>query len=426
MNNLHNLIQQSYETLLKYAGNVKIILLHPHSRYRSLAVAKLLAQPPRPVFYYSMGPYDVNIASFLSVFVYDLAEQAPTFGRHLHALGSDLQQVDREQLLESLLQDIAELSDEPFFLILDEYDTSENANDVQEFMEQVLLHLPDHCQVVINSRHLPRLPWVALVAQNRAVILNDDSLIVRDPYRLESGGDLARLKVQCLGPNSIAKDDNTIEGWEGHLPRLLFVFALERPMVTRTEICQSFWPNLDNDQAVNVFHVTKRRLHKALGFDALVHQDGYYQVNPQISVQYDVIAFTSALVRGRIGTGDEAAAAWQEAIDLYQGPFLQGHTEEWIIQQRQAYQIGYLEAMMSLANIRVQGGRPDYALRILIQASNEHAGFEPLHQEIMKLYAALGRRSEAASHYQNLVESLAEKGSQPSPSTQQLYQELMS
>src|SRR5262245_6617153 len=113
MNNLHQFIQQSYETLLKYAGNIKIILLHPQSRYRSLAVAKLLAEPPRPVFYYSMGPYDVNIASFLSVFTHDLAEQAPKFGRNLHKLGSDLQQVDREQLLEKLLLDIGELSKEP-------------------------------------------------------------------------------------------------------------------------------------------------------------------------------------------------------------------------------------------------------------------------------------------------------------------------
>jgi DNA-binding SARP family transcriptional activator len=425
MNNLHQFIQQSYDTLLKYAGNIKIILLHPQSRYRSLAVAKLLAEPPRPVFYYSMGPYDVSIASFLSVFAHDLAEQAPMFGRHLHQLGSDLQLIDRERLLEHLLLDIAELSQEPFFLILDEYDASENANDVQEFLEAMLLNLPDHCQVIINSRNMPRLPWIALVAQNQAVILNDNSLVERDPYRIETGGDLAELTVHCLGPNFISKDGETIENWEGHLPRLLFIFALERPVVTRSEICQSFWPNLDNDQAVNVFHVTKRRLHKALGFDALVHQDGYYQVNPQINIQYDVTAFTSALVRGRINQGEVAAAAWQEAIDLYQGPFLQGHTEDWVVDQRTAYQTGYLEAMMSLAHIRAQTGRPDHALRILVQASSENADFEPLHQEIMKLYSALGRRSEAASHYQSLVETLTERGTKPSAATQQLYQQLM-
>ena len=51
---------------------------------------------------------------------------------------------------------------------------------------------------------------------------------------------------------------------------------------------------------------------------------------------------------------------------------------------------------------------------------------EPLHREIMKLYASLGRRSEAASHYQMLVENLKDRGQTPSEETRQLYQELMS
>ena len=54
-------------------------------------------------------------------------------------------------------------------------------------------------------------------------------------------------------------------------------------MVTRADICQAFWPELPLDQAVNVFHVTKRRLHKALGFDVLVHEGGHYRVNPALN-----------------------------------------------------------------------------------------------------------------------------------------------
>jgi DNA-binding SARP family transcriptional activator len=51
--------------------------------------------------------------------------------------------------------------------------------------------------------------------------------------------------------------------------------------------------------------------------------------------------------------------------------------------------------------------------------------FEPLHREIMKLYASLGRRSEAASHYQMLAENLKARGREPAEETTQLYQELM-
>lgn len=421
--NLQAIVRQSYETLLQHIGTEQIILLHPKSRYRSMVIARLLAEPPKPIFYYAMGPYDVNLNAFISGFIHDLAEQVPTFGRHLSQF--DFEKASPPRLLESFLADVAELSSEPFFLILDEYDASESVNDVQSFWEQVLLRLPENCQVLINSRTMPRLPWIALIAQRKAAIVDENGLALHGLYRTTNGDSLAELTVRCLGPNSIDKNKVPISEWEGHLPRLLFVFGLERPVVTRTEICQAFWPNLDTDQAVNVFHVTKRRLHKALGFDALVHHDGYYQVNPQAIVHYDVMEFVSALVEARHTEGDAAVAAWQKVTDLYQGPFLKGHSDAWILQQRQAYQAGYLEALMALAQIRVKAGRADHALRILIQASSDNADYELLHCEIMKLYAMLGRRSEAASHYQFLLEILRQRGLAPSPTTQQLYQELM-
>src|SRR4029077_14782627 len=87
----------------------------------------------------------------------------------------------------------------------------------------------------------------------------------------------ARVEIFGLGPGTVMLDSEPIDSWEGHLPRLLFFFALDRPVVTRSEICQAFWPELNTDQAVNVFHVTKRRLHKALdplGVAVVVLQGG--------------------------------------------------------------------------------------------------------------------------------------------------------
>jgi DNA-binding SARP family transcriptional activator len=145
-----------------------------------------------------------------------------------------------------------------------------------------------------------------------------------------------------------------------------------------------------------------------------------------LNVRYDVSEFVGALIKGRLAEADAAEDAWQAAVDSYEGPFLQGHSEEWIKTQREAYQLGYLEAMMALANRRIEAKRPEHALRLLIQASNEQIEFEPLHREIMKLYASLGRRSEAASHYQMLVENLKDRSGEVSAETKQLYQELMS
>lgn len=420
---LNSLIGASFQAFRDRAPDARVVLLHPSSRYRSVLVAQLMNNSDTQVFYYAMGPDDVNIRSFLSGITHDLANQHPTFGRYLNQIHFETQN-DSEALLEAFVADLQDLSDDPFMLILDEYDRTDSADDLQWFVEQVVLRLPSRCQIVINSRTLPRLPWVSLIAQKKAVILQDDHLISSDFYDMRTDGE-NRLEVFALGPGYVLLNGAPIETWEGHLPRLLFFFALDRPVVTRSEICQAFWPDLDNDQAVNVFHVTKRRLHKALDFDVLVHEDGYYRVNPDVSIYYDIMVFVGALVRGRSPEVVDKASVWQEAIDLYRGPFLQGHNDKWIVERRRDYQQGYLEALSEMARIRLEEGRQEHALGLLLRAVSENDRYEPIHRQIMQLYANLGRRSEAAGHYQKLIEKLKTEGAEPEAETQALYASIM-
>jgi DNA-binding SARP family transcriptional activator len=421
---LNSLIGTSYQAFLDRAPDARVVLLHPASRYRSVLVAQLMSNPEMRVFYYAMGPDDVNIRSFLSGITHDLANQHPTFGRYLNQVHFETEE-DDEILLDAFVADLQDLSEEPFLLILDEYDRTDSADDLQWFTEQVVLRLPPHCKLVLNSRSLPRLPWVSLIAQKKAIILQDDHLIASNFYGMRDGGEM-RLEVFGLGPGYVLLNGETIDTWEGHLPRLLFFFALDRPVVTRSEICQAFWPDLENDQAVNVFHVTKRRLHKALNYDILVHEGGYYRVNPEVSITYDIMTFVGSLVRGRSPEVPDKSAIWQEAIDLYRGPFLQGHNDRWIVERRLDYQKGYLEALSEMARIRLQEGRQEHALGLLLRAVAENDRYEPIHRQIMQLYADLGRRSEAAGHFQKLVDKLKTDGEEPEAETRELYQSIMS
>ena len=421
---LRNLVGASYQTFKERTADASVVLLHPRSHYRSMLVARLMNDPQMRVFYYAMGPDDVNVQSFLSGITHDLANQHPTFGRHLNQIHFE-SQPDQEARLDAFVKDVEELSDEPFLLILDEYDRTDSADDLQAFVEQAIVRLSPESKLVINSRTLPRLPWVSLIAQRKAVVLEDDHVVATDFYDMKTNG-ANLLEVNALGPGYVLLNGRPVDTWEGHLPRLLFFFALDRPVVTRSEICQAFWPDLDNDQAVNVFHVTKRRLHKALDFDVLVHEGGYYRVNPDVSVQYDIMTFVGALVKGRSPETEDKSSAWQEAIDLYRGPFLQGHSDDWIVERRQEYQAGYLEALSEMARIRLEEGRQEHALGLLLRAVGENDRFEPIHRQIMQLYADLGRRSEAAGHYQKLVERLRGEGREPEKDTKVLYQSIMS
>ncbi|MCL4236812.1 MAG: hypothetical protein KJ047_01060 [Anaerolineae bacterium] len=417
---LNDLVARALQAVRERGAEARVVLLHPASRYRSMVVAQLMNLTGEPVFYYAMGPDDVDVRSFLSGITHDLANQHPTFGRHVNLAQSDpsLQLTD---LLRAFVADIGDLSGEPFTLILDEYDRTDGADDIQWFVEQAILHAPAYCRIVINSRTLPRLPWISLIAQKKAVILRDEQLVTSNFYDMRESGGQMQLKMSALGPGYVYIDGEAISTWEGHLPRLLFFFALDRPVVTRSEICQAFWPDLENDQAVNVFHVTKRRLHKALDFDVLVHDGGYYRINPEVAIQHDVAEFVSALVRGRMPETEDKASAWQQAIDLYRGPFLQGHSDQWIVMRRAQYQQGYLEALSEMARIRLAEGRQEHALGLLLRAVGENDRYEPIHRQIMQLYADLGRRSEAAAHYQKLLDQLKQEGRTPEAATQALY-----
>ncbi|MEM6283469.1 MAG: bacterial transcriptional activator domain-containing protein, partial [Chloroflexota bacterium] len=272
------------------------------------------------------------------------------------------------------------------------------------------------------SRTLPRLPWVSLVAQGLAVLLEDDRMIEENFYNLTEDSP-ETLEVYALGPGFVLMNGKPIQTWEGHLPRLLFFFALDRPVVTRSEICHAFWPELDTDQAVNVFHVTKRRLHKALDMDVLVHDEGYYRVNPQFAVSYDVMDFVTILMEGRDESLGKKARmkAWQRAIDMYRGPFLQGHSDTWINSRRYDYQTGYLEALTSMATVRLNENRKEHALSLFQKAVAEDNTRQDLHREIMRLFASMGRRSEAAGHYQTLADAIPVDAE-----TEAVYDEIMS
>jgi DNA-binding SARP family transcriptional activator len=422
---LDKLIEVSYQMFLDHTTKARITLLHPRSHYRSVLVARLLNDANVNTFYYAMGPDDVNVPSFLSGLTHDLADQFPLFGRNLNQMRYETVE-DMDLLIDTLAKDLDELCAEPHVIVLDEYDRADSADDLQAFVEKLIPKLPAQCRLVISSRTLPRLPWVSLVAQKQATVLEDTDLVSSDFYGVESGG-APYLEVFALGPGYVLLDSEQVSTWEGHLPRLLFFFALDRPIVTRAEICQAFWPELDTDQAVNVFHVTKRRLHKALDFDVLVHEGGYYRVNPNVSIHYDIMDFVGALVKGRSTESEEAVAAWQRAIDIYRGPFLQGHSDLWIMERRQDFRSGYLEALTEMARARKSEGRAEHALGLFLRAITEDPRREDLHREVMKLYAELGRRSEAAAHFQHLEGDLKTNyDAEPEPATRDLYNEIMS
>ncbi|MGB1288389.1 MAG: AfsR/SARP family transcriptional regulator [Aggregatilineales bacterium] len=425
---LHTAIEQAFETFQREAQRANVILLHPHSRYRSLLLARLLSDDTSDAYYYAMRPDDTSLPAFINGLIREMSGQHPSFGRHLNMLDQgiyDDYKKNMKEILTAFIAELEEISSSPFIFILDEYDRSDNADDLHRFIQQLTGHLPPQCRLVLNSRTLPRLPWVAMIARNQAILLQDDMLIEKDFYNTYQD-DNYNMQVYGLGSSSVYYQENQITNWEGHLPRLLFFFALDRPIVTRAEICHAFWPELGSDQAVNVFHVTKRRLHKAVGMDILIHDTSYYQVSPTFNIRYDVMDFVELLMQGRNPqrSSEDRLALWEQAEKLYQGPFLHGHRDAWILDRRAAFHEGYLETLISIANIHQENNKGDVALQYFQKALDDNYQRQDIHQSVMQLYADMGRRPEAIKHYQNLEKTFNDKGIMIEPHTQQLYTDI--
>ncbi|TVR23352.1 MAG: hypothetical protein EA396_03735 [Anaerolineaceae bacterium] len=424
------------ERLLQEAQKSRLLLLHPHSRLRSLLIAQLMLSEDVQTFYYAINADDVNLKYLLNNMLNRLAAQHPSFGRHTNVLPHYMHKdpiAHFDTVLAAFVRDISELSDDLFFLILDEYDISDRADEVQRFVERLSNALPPHARIIINSRTLPRLPWLSMMAQGRPSIIKDDRIITGRLYGDDNADreDDTTLQVYTLGPGFVMTDSRMIDTWEGHLPRLLFFFMLERPLITRSEICEAFWPDLEPEQGVNVFHVTKRRLHKALQADVLVHEDGYYQLNPELPVYYDVLEFVEALTAARRTDDEEVKMVnWLHASDLYRGPFLQSHNERWIVERRAEFCDGYVEAVIGMAQVWYERSQSEMALTILRKAAsiadNDAPRHEEIHLLIMRILDETGRRSESIAHYKALADKAKKAKRKVSERLTEYYRSLKS
>lgn len=416
----------AYDKLLRTAHKAKIVVLHPESRWRSLVLARLLGDERATAYYYALDVDDSNLFSFLIGLTNALSKQHATFGRHLNLLPSAVLNDPRKHLnlvLDAMLKELAEMAPGEFLLVLDEFDRADRADDIHRFIERLSHFMPDRCTIVLNGRSLPRLPWLAMMAKRKGLILRDEELVTKNVFgRPNPAG--ASLRALSIGPGFVFFNNRLIDSWEGHLPRLLLFFVLDRPEVTRNHICETFWPELDIEQAVNVFHVTKRRLHKALGIDVLSHDGAYYRINPDIACYFDAQDFVETLLAARHGSERECNSRWQRIAQLYRGPFLHGHDETWVMERRAAYRLAYVEALERIADNWIERGNQEMALLTLDKAIAADFSQESLHLRRMRLFMDLDRRAEAVAGYQDL-ETWAKASNKPlSGCAQELFLEI--
>lgn len=309
-------------------------------------------------------------------------------------------------------------SRQPYIVLIDGYDLLDPAK-VTATTVALTQKLPEGSRLLLAGRELPMalIEHEALRGKSTLVPTNPDKMMLD----YAQSHDKTLLEVRALGPGRVLINGRLVDHWDGVLPRTLFFYFVDRGMTTRDEIFQTFWPNLSTREATNVFHVTKRKISEILGTDLTIYWSGFYRISPDLELHYDVIKFAEAVQNAAVADDDEALRLLNNAIALYNGPFLSTISQSWVTQRREELALTYAEALAGLARTYQRQDDLTSALGCYLRAAAISPQREDLARSIMEIYRDLGQPDAAIETYQRLENELQQSLKvAPGPQTAEL------
>lgn len=248
------------------------------------------------------------------------------------------------------------------------------------------------------------------------------------------------LAVNMLGPVEIIRDPTrplASDAWTTRRSRdiLCFITSRRHHRASKDTIIDTFWGETDFEVVEKNFHPTVSHIRKALNSNQplkqnfLLYRDGDYQLNAEYSYRIDLEEFDRLLSEGenarRAREFDKCVEAYESAIALYRGEFMQGSYEPWVEEQRTYYREQYLRLLEALASVAQKTGDWSKSMLLAQRILREDQFREDIHCLILRAQAALGNRGAVKEHYEGLKRLLQEElGVEPSAETRKLYEEL--
>jgi DNA-binding SARP family transcriptional activator len=255
---------------------------------------------------------------------------------------------------------------------------------------------------------------VAIGGANERLLLQLHPCVTAEPHRRTSShrGSGPRLRVRTLGGTAVESLDGPIGGaWldqrAGQL--LKFLVAERRRVVAVDEIGESIWPGSDYAVGASVryyVHTLRRRLEPQRGSREpsafIVSGGGTYRLRLD-RVDLDADDFEAHVRAGLAApdTGLQAAAEdLERGLAIYAGDFLaELPYAEWAVPERHRLHDLACLGLRRLAEIRLELGTPDGAVRALERLATLQPWDEDVHRQLMELDITRGRRSDAVRRY---------------------------
>jgi ATP/maltotriose-dependent transcriptional regulator MalT/DNA-binding SARP family transcriptional activator len=247
------------------------------------------------------------------------------------------------------------------------------------------------------------------------------------------------LTINMLGQVEIYRDTArplAADAWTSKRARdvLCFIASRQHRRASKDTLVDTFWRDDDPESVEKKFHPTISYVRKALNSNQLLRQnfllyrDGDYLLNTELSYRSDVEEFDALVAEAaaarRRGQTERCHEAYEEAVALYRGEFMQGTHDEWVEEQRAYYRDQYLRMLEKLAAAAQAAGEWERSLALAQKILRDDTFREEVHCHVMRAHAALGNRVAVKEQYETLRGLLLrELGVEPAQETQRVYRE---
>jgi len=420
----------SFESFREKSAGKRVILLYPWANFRNIFLGYFLNDVKEGLLYHRIPENMDNLNEWVSGLLQEIQHVISDFGGQL----ADVMDSGSPATLgEALGKDLANIQSDRVVLFLDELDRVPQDADFKAFITALVDNMPDNAQLAVNSRLLTYDPWMNWVYSDQAVVLGTAHRRNNLMFTKEEEP-RPQLEVYAFGRGHAITNGREIKNWDGALPRNLFFYFIDNPLVTRDQIFEVFWPKLSVKDATNVFHVTKRKITERISmnvddddnYELTTYSAGFYMPSDKVVRHYDVFDFEEAIERALISDdAHEQEVLFSHAIDIYKAPFLHTVNLPWVEARRAQLQEMYAEALIGMARLQANQDNWEEALGFYVRALKEAPQREDIHRDVMKVYLSLGRPDDAKEQYKALTDHLKKTvGVSPSNESKELFESI--
>lgn len=247
------------------------------------------------------------------------------------------------------------------------------------------------------------------------------------------------LKIHLFGKFCVKRNEQVLEGLDGRKVQELFCYLLlHRDHALLREILASLlWPETTTALSKKNLRQVLWQLQSALGSQGeslsdrvLIVESEWIGLNPEANFWLDVAELenTFQLVQKIPGheLDQQKAQMLHDAVQLYQGPLLEGWYQDWCIYERERLQSMYLamlDKLMGYCEVR-----RDYETGLLygMRIMCYDRARERTHRKLMRLHYLNGDRASALRQFEQCAVALEEElNASPSRGTVELYQQIL-